>query len=67
MIVIVYDRRGNIICKLKNENVMFAKIPCQECEETGVWNYYPTGYNPSEKDLICIDCKGTGFRFVDLV
>lgn len=66
MMVIVYDRWGNVVYKARNKSDLFLQIPCQECGGTGIWDYYPKGYIPKPKDLICSDCKGTGIRYVDL-
>lgn len=65
MIAMIYDRRGNILCKI-NRNEMFAEIFCPECGGTGIWDYYPEDYIVTEKDLVCINCKGSGKMFVDL-
>lgn len=62
----VYNRWDTFLCSLKNTKTMFGKIPCPECGGTGVWDYYPSGYKHTDGDMVCVDCKGTGFMFIDL-
>ncbi len=39
----------------------YMEVPCNECEGSGYWGFGPPG---TEGD--CVDCKGTGKRWVNL-
>jgi hypothetical protein len=62
----VYNRWNTFLYAFKNKNEMFVKIPCLECGGTGFWDYYPIGWKHKDGDTICVDCKGSGYIFIDV-